>query len=203
MKNIDSYLNSGILELYVLGLTDEEESKEVFQLSLTHPEIRKEIDSIISALQIESSQNIEIVKPTLKTSVLAAIDYIERLKSGEIPASPPFLTKETKIIEFQEWINRDDIVLPNDFEEYYAKIIGYTPQATTSISWVKNISPIEIHINEFERFFILEGTCDVVIEGVAHSLVPGDFIEIPLNAKHYLKATSNICCKFILQHVAA
>ncbi|MBI3519835.1 MAG: cupin domain-containing protein [Bacteroidetes bacterium] len=85
----------------------------------------------------------------------------------------------------------------------YAKIIGYTPEVTTTIAWIKKMTPFEIHHNELERFLILEGTCDITIGEEVHHMSAGDFIAIPLYIGHSLIVTSDIPCKVILQRVAA
>ena len=50
MKDIKSYLESGILEQYVLGDLSNEEMLEVEQNSMIYPEIKSEIIEIESAL---------------------------------------------------------------------------------------------------------------------------------------------------------
>ena len=49
--NIEAYIRSGILELYVLGLASPEEIKEVEDLASKHPEIQQEINEIRQALE--------------------------------------------------------------------------------------------------------------------------------------------------------
>ena len=56
--DINAYIQSGVLELYVAGALSEKESKEVYDLMLKHPEILKEV------LEIESA----IIKLTAATS---------------------------------------------------------------------------------------------------------------------------------------
>lgn len=46
MKNFEDYIISGILEAYILGLTDEQETLEVEQMAEASAEIRKEMDLI-------------------------------------------------------------------------------------------------------------------------------------------------------------
>lgn len=48
--NINDYINSGILELYVAGQLSETESKEVYDLMLKHPEVLKEVLEIEAAI---------------------------------------------------------------------------------------------------------------------------------------------------------
>ena len=67
MKAVNDYINSGILELYVLGMTSPEETLEINEMSAKHVEVRDEIDEITKALEIDASKTSlspsETVKP--------------------------------------------------------------------------------------------------------------------------------------------
>jgi len=203
MDTVNDYINSGILEMYVMGMTSAEETAQVNEMALKHSEIRNEIEEISKALEIDSSKKTNGPSDTIKPYLMAVIDYTERLKGGEPMTFPPLLNKDSKVIDFQEWTSRPDMVLPDDFDNMYAKLIGHTPEATTAISWIKTHTPFEIHTNEYERFLILEGSCDITIGDEVHHLVTGDFIAIPLHIGHSLVVTSSVPCKVILQRVAA
>ena len=90
-----------------------------------------------------------------------------------------------------------------DTEDMFAKIIGYTSTALTAIVWLKEYAPQEVHDTEHEHFFIVEGTCDIVVGNKVHHLAPGDYFAIPLYENHFVKVTSSTPCKIILQRVAA
>jgi mannose-6-phosphate isomerase-like protein (cupin superfamily) len=203
MNTIQEYINSGILEEYVLGLTSPEETVEVSAMAQNHPEIKAEIESITTALQNLSAKNIPKINPTLRTSVLATVDFTERLKSGEPMENPPLLSEKSKSSDYQEWIDRPEMVLPEEFNDSYAKIIGANEQATTMIVWLTTGAPHEVHDNEYERFLILEGSCEITIANETHHLKAGDYLQIPLHIGHHLIVTSEIPCKVILQRVAA
>lgn len=49
--NIDEYISSGILELYVYGALSDAESREVSTVLLEHDDVRKEVEEIEQALQ--------------------------------------------------------------------------------------------------------------------------------------------------------
>lgn len=51
MVTSKSYIASGILELYALGIASEKENEEVIKMMLLHDAVRKEIDQINFALQ--------------------------------------------------------------------------------------------------------------------------------------------------------
>lgn len=203
MSDPQEYIHSGILEEFVLGLTSEAESMEVMKMASAHPEVQREIDEISSSLQVYAERQAPPICPTVKPFLMATIDYMERIRKGEWVTYPPELNEQSTVADFSEWLAREDMVLPDDFEAVHAKIIGYTPQATTAITWLKYGSPEEVHHEQYEKFLILEGSCDITIDGKVISLVPGDYLSIPLHKPHDVKVTSPVPCKVILQRLAA
>ncbi len=203
MENIKEYIESGILELYVFGVTNKKENEEIAKIALSHIEVREEINNISAAIEEYAKQNAVDLDPTIKPFLMAMIDYTERLKNGESPSFPPVLNENSKISDYDQWINRKDIKLPENFKDFHATIIGYTPEVTTAIIWIKYMAPEEVHQHEFEKFLILEGTCNITIADEVHTLKAGDFLSIPLYKKHDVKITSSIPCKAILQRIAA
>lgn len=203
MDNIQKYIESGMLEMYVVGVTSEKENAEVEKMASMHYEVKEEIKDISDILELYSQEEAIQADPTIKPFLMAVIDYTERLKNGEIPSFPPVLHENSKILDYQQWINNPYIQLPENFENFYAKIIGYSPTVKTAIIWIKNMAPEEVHTDELEKFLILEGTCDITIEDKVFSLKAGDYLSIPLFKKHDVKITSSIACKAILQRIAA
>lgn len=202
MKNISEFIESGIIEAYVLGMATPIEVAEV-EAMFVHTEVRKAIDEFEAVIEMQALNNSVAPDPTIKPLVMAIIDYIERMEKGEPQSFPPMLQEGIKVENYTEWLDRSDMALPGNFKDIYAKIIAYTPQVTTAIVWIEGMAPAEVHKNELEKFLIVEGTCDIVIEEDVHSLVPGDYLSIPLHKDHMVKVTSRIPCKVILQRVAA
>ena len=203
MENIKDYINSGILELYVLGVSSAKENEEVEKMASSYPEIHTEIEKIAMSMEAYGQHHQVAPDPTIKPFLMAVVDYTERLGNGEPASFPPLLQEGSAIADYAEWINRKDIFLPDDFKDIYAKIIGYTAAVTTAIVWIKEGAPEEIHDDELEKFLILEGSCNITIDGKPHHLVAGNFLSIPLYKKHDVKITSSIPCKLILQRIAA
>lgn len=201
--DIKEYIASGILEQYVLGTISEEAILIVEQMAATYPEIKEEILSISYVLEQLAIENAVSPDQTIKPFIMATIDFMERMENGEQPSFPPILNDTSQLIDFASWINRDDMVLPSDAGDLYAKIIGYTPEATTAIAWIRGNAPVETHDKEYEKFLIIEGTCDIVVEDKIYQLVPGDYFAIPLHKSHQVRVTSSIPCKVILQRIAA
>ncbi|MFL5762434.1 MAG: cupin domain-containing protein [Bacteroidia bacterium] len=201
--NVQEYIDSGILETYVLGVSTKAECAEVERMASVHPEIRSEIEAIEYAMEKYAMDNAVRPHAAIKPMLLATIDYMERMQNGEPSSFPPILNEKSRPEDYYQWISRSDMNVPNDFEELFAKIIGYSSEVTSAIVWIKHMAPQEVHDDEFEKFLILEGTCDIVIGEKIHKLVPGDYFQIPLHAKHEVRVTSSIPCKVILQRVAA
>ena len=203
MDTIQNYINSGILELYVLGITTDEENVEITKFAEENIEIKEEIDSISKALQITSEAFAPEISPASKAMIMATIDYTERLKNGEEYTIAPLLNKKSTVSDFKTWINRPNMQVSDDYETIDAKIISASEEATTLIVWLKHGAPIEVHHKEYEHFLIVEGTCTITIGDEAHNLISGNYLSIPLFIGHSVTVTSDMACKIILQRVAA
>ena len=198
------YIDSGILENYVMGIVSHTEREEVEMMAATNPDIRKEIDAISDVLEKYALAHATEPSPVVKPFLMATIDYAERIKSGEPISFPPVLHENSKEEDYATWLNRPDLDFSgSDEDNLFAKIIGYTPEMTTAIVWIKQNTPREIHHKEHERFLIIEGTCDILVGDKSNHLVRGDYFDIPLHEYHMVKVTSDISCKAILQRVAA
>jgi quercetin dioxygenase-like cupin family protein len=202
MFSVKEFMDTGVLELYVLGIASEQECMDVEKMISIHPEIVAEIEKIKASVQTYAANYAIEPNAVIKPFLMATIDFTERLKNGELPATPPILTESSTVNDYSQWLSRADMVATGK-EDVFAKIIGYTPQAITAIVWLKSYAPHEVHDNEYERFLIVEGTCDIIVEDEVNQLVAGDYFAIPLHKKHMVKVTSAITCKVILQRVAA
>lgn len=196
-------LSSGLLELYVLGDTDPQETIYVEEMLSLYPEIREEIYSIELALERLAMDNAIDPDPIIKPFLLATLDLMARLGAGEKLIAPPILGIDSRIEDYLAWIEREDMKVPEEFDEIYAKILNHDQQGITAIAWIKTMAPQEVHGHEYEKFLILEGSCSIHIEDSVHYLLPGDYLEIPLHKKHHVLVTSAIPCKVILQRIAA
>ena len=201
--DIKKYIESGILEIYVLGLAGKEESEEVKKMAAAYPEIKKEISEIELALEKYAQENGITPHPAIQPLLMATIDYTERLKKGEPQSFPPVLNENSKIEDYRQWLNREDMVVQPGFKDIFVKIIGFIPEVTTAIVWIEHMAPEEVHDNEYEKFLIIEGTCDIIVEEKIHQFKAGDYFSIPLHSNHQVVVTSKIPCKVILQRVAA
>ena len=203
MKGVQEYIESGILQAYVFGLATPEEERSIEVMARRHAEVREAIEAFEYDLEKYAMANAVTPDPTIKPFLIATIDYTERMEKGEPPSYPAMLQEDSRIEDYKEWLKRSDMQLPDDFKNFHAKIINYIPGALTAIIWIKDAAPWEMHDHEFEKFLVVEGTCDIVIEDETHRLKAGDYLSIPLHKKHTVKVTSDVPCKAILQRIAA
>jgi mannose-6-phosphate isomerase-like protein (cupin superfamily) len=203
MNELGDYIKSGIIEAYVLGTASIDEIMEVEKLATTQPEVQAAIDRFSNELEDFALANAIEPDPIIKPLVMATIDYMNRMQAGEVPSFPPLLNEKSTVDDYSPWLSRNDLNKKIQTDDVFARLIGYTPSVTTAIVWLQDMAPQEVHHNEYERFLIVEGTCDIIIESEVHSLVPGNYIEIPLHVSHSIKVTSKIACKVVLQRVAA
>lgn len=201
--NLSEYIESGILEAYIINDLNAGESENPVEIAVNFPEVKHELSEIKEALERYALSHSVMPPSTIKPLLLATIDYFESMQEVDDKASPPELDERSSIADFATWFENKDMVAPADFSGIYAKIIDYTPEATTAIVWMKDMAPAEIHHNEYEKFLILEGTCTVTIDNDLHYLMPGDFLRIPLHKEHEIIVTSSNPCKMLLQRVAA
>lgn len=203
MKDLKKFIESGILESYVLGNSTRQETDLVEQMAATFNEVRAEINSIGEACEFYAWAHAIAPGPIVRPFVMATVDFTERLKNGEESSFPPELQEGSDVNDYSEWLDRKDMVLPVTFKDLHAKILSYTPKSLTAIVWIKDRSPEEVHDIEYEKFLIVEGTCNITVEDDVYSFVPGDYFCIPLHKNHQVIVTSPIPCKVILQRIAA
>lgn len=198
------YIESGILEAYVMGMASASEQEEVELMAAANLDIRQEIDAISETIEKYAMAHAKEPSPLIKPFLMATIDYAERTKSGEPVAVPPLLTENSKPEEYATWLNRPDLDFSGEEEDkLFAKIMIHTPEILTAIVWIKQESPWEIHDKELESFLIVEGSCDLVVGDKTTHLVAGDYFSIPLHEYHMVRVTSDVACKAILQRIAA
>lgn len=74
--DIEKYISSGILELYVYGALSEKESREVTRVLKEYPEVRKEVEEIESSLHqlatATSPYNPEVLLESIKAKLTTA-----------------------------------------------------------------------------------------------------------------------------------
>lgn len=201
--DIQEYIQSGILKMYVLDYVSDSEKSEIDELISKHPELKVELEKCENEL-LDYTDSIKLEPhPTTGPLINATFDYIKRLESGEIIGDVPILNENSNPSDFDQWITREDFVVSQEIEDLHVKLICANPGVTCAMVWIKTMAPEEVHTNEYERFLILEGKCTIRVGNEYNELGPGDYFQIPLYIDHEVIVTSKELCKVILQRVAA
>ena len=199
----EAFIDSGILELYVYGVASEDEVKAIHDALKLSEEVRAAL--LLIELVNEELAQLDAVAPDpiIKPFLLSKINLQDRMMSGEVLQETPLLNEQSVPSDFNSWLDRKDMIPPVEIDGIFAKIISATSTAMTAIVWITEMAPKEVHHDQYERFLILEGTCDIVVEENVYPLQPGNYFQIPLHKTHEVIITSEIPCKVILQRVAA
>jgi anti-sigma-K factor RskA len=73
--DIKAYIESGVIESYVLGMADAQEAAELEQLSRQYPEIRKAIDDFELNLEMQALAGATMPSPDVKKQLLDTLDF--------------------------------------------------------------------------------------------------------------------------------
>ena len=85
MEDIKAYIESGILELYVLGDVTREERLQVEEMAAKHPAVKAELDEIERSMELFAENNAVEPSDHLRDKVLNSVfeDFGDK---GAIPA---------------------------------------------------------------------------------------------------------------------
>lgn len=197
--NVEEYIASGILELYVLGTLSPEEQREVENNAHAHPEIQAELDAARETMDAFAMAHAVTPPPVTKERFM---DRIREL-AAQPPEVPPVMHNGSRAEDYRRWLDVAEKETPQVDGIATFVPIHHEPACYTALVWVSGEVPPETHTQYIEQFLVLEGTCDVDVEGTITSYSPGDFFAIPLHHTHQVIVTSDIPCKFIMQRVAA
>ena len=150
MINENEIIESGLLELYALGITDSRETELVERMVSLYPAVRSELEMVNDALLTEAIDQPVTPSPLVKPFLLATLNYNERLNNGYSPIYIPELTQDSKKEDFEQWVE----VSYEGREEIYAHIFNLSPEAMSALIWLKSAVPEEIHHEQLESFFI-------------------------------------------------
>jgi anti-sigma-K factor RskA len=87
--DIKAYIESGVIESYVLGMADAQEAAELEQLSRQYPEIRKAIDDFELNLEKQSLAGAVMPSPEVKKQLLATLDFEKEEKARVVGFDGP------------------------------------------------------------------------------------------------------------------
>ena len=88
--NIQEYISSGIVENYVLGLTDEKETAEFERMCEVYPEVKAAREAFEISVEEQAMKNAITPPPHLKSKIFSQIDVeIDRKPGAVNPVAQP------------------------------------------------------------------------------------------------------------------
>ena len=203
MKDLKAYMESGILELYVLDALTDAERLEVQDKVANHPEIAAEVEALESALLGQVVTEAIAPPAAIEDALEKEWTRLETEEKEKMKEIPRILSHTSSIEDYKPWLDDPNIKPPSEYENVFFIPIHESERGMTVVVWMKEGSPEEVHHEYIEKFLIVEGTCEIRVVDTVHTLNPGDYISIPLHLHHEVKVTSDIPCKIVLQRLAA
>ncbi|MBC8155362.1 MAG: anti-sigma factor [Bacteroidetes bacterium] len=100
--NLPEYIESGILESYVLGAVSDQERQEVNCLSAVYPEIREELDQLMLAFEEYATMNSVEPPAELKNSIMAQLDFAKPAQEAVVKPMPVFRDEPVQSINSKQ-----------------------------------------------------------------------------------------------------
>jgi anti-sigma-K factor RskA len=97
VENLKAYIESGVLELYVLGDLSHEEALQVEEMASQHPEVRDEIAAIEQAMEQYAMQNAVEPSADVETRLFEKLGLSEVEEHVNVQPEPIY-TEEPRII---------------------------------------------------------------------------------------------------------
>jgi mannose-6-phosphate isomerase-like protein (cupin superfamily) len=179
--DIKTYISSGVLEDYCLGVLDDAESAKVEQMAAMHAEIKNEITAYQRSLEQYAVAIAKYPSAGLKNNLFDTLGNLAKEYALSLE-NLPLLNKHS---DHTSWLKLVKPMLPPSLEEeILIKILRNDAEALQCVIWLKHEYPDEVHDNLKESFIVLEGECECHIGGKIIKLGPGGYLDIPLYEHH-------------------
>lgn len=179
--NLQPYIASGILELYVLDLLSQAEKIGVERMLKVYPILREEVLAIETDL--ENYAHINAIPPSKKlekeiTEIVNNLSIEQHISFEQLP-------RINEYSNYLNWLPLIEPIKPNKIDDgIFNKVLQHNEQITQVLVVSEINIPEEIHDDELESFLILEGNCECIVSGKSRFMGPGDFMAIPLYEPH-------------------
>lgn len=197
--NLAVYIESGILELFVLDLLNEAERAEVLDMLVKFPVLNMEVQEIESTLHLYADAH--AIEPS--KSLKAKIETSIAVAALEQNMDMNHLSLISTHSDYRNWLSLISKEFPTAFEaEEYKEVLRAEDGITQVLVVTLTDIDTETHDDVHESFLILRGQCKCTVGEEVFYLNPGGFTQIPLNENHKVEITSTEPVMAIAQYVA-
>jgi quercetin dioxygenase-like cupin family protein len=182
------FIQSGLIETYCLGFTNREEELLVQQMADAYPEVKAEIKKVRESFNtILHTRKIE-PSPSVKKTVMNTI-YIQQsvLKKEWVP----LMHEPTDFNRYYEAASANKLTRPVvPYDNIFVQELPSTKEVTNFAIWAKQGHEEETHNDMNEYIAILEGSCDMYMNGKITAYTKGQVIAIYPHIPHHAVVTS-------------
>lgn len=183
--NAKELIESGIIELYCLGIASKEEKLLVEQLAEEDLLLKEEIAAVNDALA-NYAVSVSSVSPpqNLKQKILSSIQ--SPVSTALLSNFPPILTSKSTTVEWFEYLAEQNIKEPEEHDDVLMIELPGTEDFYTYLVFGKpgGIVGEETHFGHDEYLLICEGECEMTIAGKKLRYKTGDFLTITPGTPH-------------------
>ncbi|RZJ63062.1 MAG: hypothetical protein EOO45_22080, partial [Flavobacterium sp.] len=98
MENLKAYIESGVLELYVLGDLSPEEALQVEEMAAQYPEVKSELTAIEIAMENYAMENAVAPSADIETKLFEKLGLGKNEEVEAISTTPAY-TEEAKVVK--------------------------------------------------------------------------------------------------------
>ena len=180
--NLNPYIESGILECYVLHTLSVDEREGVERMLAMHPELKEELNAI--EISLETYLVSKEIKPTayLEERIVGSLLNLikeKAMKADDLPVINRFSDHKNWL-----WMLEGLTKVKLDERGRWIKVLRQNDQITQMLIVSTTDIEEETHENEYESFLILSGACKCTIGSNVRLMEAGDYLEIPLHVLH-------------------
>lgn len=186
--NAQEFITSGLIESYCLGFTSQAENELIEQMALRYAEVQQEIVRVRALMNNVLKQTEIKPAPSVKTALMNTIYSRQSLSHPEFV---PLMHETTDFERFYASASANNLKGPvESFENLFVQELPSTVEVINFAVWAKKGHEEESHDDRKEFIAILEGSCDMFMNGEKKSFSKGEIIDIPVNIPHYAVITS-------------
>ncbi len=179
-----TYIASGVIEDYCLGILNDKENKDVEQYAQLHPDVKQEIDVYMQVLEQYAMDNAIDPGEEMRTKTFMLIENLALEQEADLQHLPLL----NKYSDPDNWLKIVESLLPGELtEDMLVKELRNEHGISQTIIWTKIDYPDEVHEKVEECFIILKGKCRCNIEGEEIEVDAGGFLQIPMFKHHDVK----------------
>ena len=203
MTEIDKFIDSGILNAYVLGQLSEREAAQVEEKAAAHPEIHRALTALQDGMNAYLSQYNKAIPGHLKEKLKQQFDSMTKLIQLNDDLRLDSFVAINESADYLLWNNITRLIEPPEDYDVYMHDLYQDEAQSLALLWIKSKVPEEVHETVHERVLVLEGRCTGRLGDERVELQEGDFWRIPLHVPHTLEVHPGESVKLLLMRQVA